>query len=59
MSRTKHSPRVVALAWKRPKMWGAGAAVVLATILASVTVAGAAIALFAVFKDDPGTVQNA
>jgi cytochrome c peroxidase len=58
MSRTKHFPRVVALAWKRPKMWGAGAAVVLATILASVTVAGAAIVLFGVFKDDTGTVQT-
>ena len=42
-----------------PKHMGAGAAVVLATILASVTVAGAAIVPFAVFKDDPGTVQNA
>jgi cytochrome c peroxidase len=48
----------VALAWKRPKTWGAGAAVVLTTILASVTVAGAAIVLFGVFKNDTGTVQT-
>jgi hypothetical protein len=56
MSGTRHFPRAVTLPGKRRKMWGAGAAVVLATILASVTVAGAAIVLFAVFVDDTGTV---
>jgi hypothetical protein len=48
----------MALASKRPKICGAGAVVAVATILASVTVAGAAIVLFAVFNDDQGTVQT-
>jgi hypothetical protein len=57
MSVSKGFSRIVALASKRPKMWGAAAAVVVAAILASVAVADPTV-LFAVFSDDQGALQT-
>jgi hypothetical protein len=58
MSGTRVVSRVVTLAWKRRKMCGAGAAVGVAAILASVAVAKPLISLFAVFFDSQGTLQT-
>ena len=58
MSATRVFSRVVALAWKRRKMCGAGATVGVAAILASVAVAKPLISLFAVFSDSQGTLQT-
>ena len=58
MSGTRVVSGVVALARKRRKMCGAGAAVGVAAILASVAVAKPLISLFAVFFDSQGTLQT-
>ena len=55
---TRVFTRVVAPAWKRRKMSGAGAAIATGALLASVVVAQAAIVLFAVFFDAQGTLQT-